>query len=265
MTRTPALQRFAIALTAGAALVMGLGACVPLVVGAGAVGAGMVATDRRTSGAQLDDTTIEVRGAARIREIANDNMNVTVISYNRQVLLTGTVASDADKRRAEEVVGRIDNVRNVVNEVVVGPASSITDRSNDTFITSKVKASLVDQKDIFANTFKVTTERGVVYLMGIATPREITRATDVTRGVEGVKKVVRIVEQVPEGTPATSGGTGTPAPAVNATPSSTPAPASSSGGVALPPMAPLPPANSAPVLSPGAAPAGGGAVTSPVR
>jgi osmotically-inducible protein OsmY len=253
MTRTPALQRFAIAITAGAALVMGLGACVPLVVGAGAVGAGMVATDRRTSGAQLDDTTIEVRGAARIREIANDNMNVTVISYNRQVLLTGTVASDADKRRAEEVVGRIDNVRNVVNEVVVGPASSITDRSNDTFITSKVKASLVDQKDIFANTFKVTTERGVVYLMGIATRRETDRATEITRGVEGVRKVVRVVDVVSEAdvNAATAGGTG-----------AAPASSSSSSSVPLPPMAPLPPAGSA--ATP-AAPATGGAVTSPVR
>jgi osmotically-inducible protein OsmY len=253
MTRTPALQRFAIALTAGAALVMGLGGCVPLVVGAGAVGAGMVATDRRSSGAQLDDTTIEVRGAARIREIANDNMNVTVISYNRQVLLTGTVASDADKRRAEEVVGRIDNVRNVVNEVVVGPASSITDRSNDTFITSKVKASLVDQKDIFANTFKVTTERGVVYLMGIATRRETDRATEITRGVEGVRKVVRVVDVVSEAdvNAATAGGTG-----------AAPASSSSSSSVPLPPMAPLPPAGSA--ATP-AAPATGGAVTSPVR
>jgi len=265
MTSTPALQRFALALSAGAVVAMSLGGCVPLAVGGAAVGAGMVATDRRSSGAQVDDQTIELRGASNIRGIANDNMNVTVTSFNRQVLLTGTVGNDADRARVEQVVGRVANVRTVYNEVIVGPATTFADRSNDTYITTKVKASLVDQNDIFANSFKVVTERGVVYLMGIATPREITRATDVTRGVEGVKKVVRIVEQVPEGTPATSGGTGTPAPAVNATPSSTPAPASSSGGVALPPMAPLPPANSAPVLSPGAAPAGGGAVTSPVR
>ncbi|HSV58520.1 MAG TPA: BON domain-containing protein [Variovorax sp.] len=252
MTRTPALQRFAIALTAGAALVMGLGGCVPLVVGAGAVGAGMVATDRRSSGAQVDDTTIEVRGAARIREIANDNMYVTVTSYNRQVLLTGTVGNEADKRRAEEVVGRVENVRGVVNEVVVGPASNFADRSNDAFITSKVKASLVDQKDIFANSFKVTTERGVVYLMGIATRRETDRASEITRGVDGVRKVVRVVDIVSDADlkSATSGGTGA-------------APAASSGGsssssVPLPPMEPLPPAGTA-------APATGGAVTAPVR
>ena len=248
MTRTPTLQRFAIALTAGAALAMGLGGCVPLVVGAGAVGAGMVATDRRSSGAQLDDTTIEVRGAARIREIANDNMNVTVISYNRQVLLTGTVGAEADKRRAEEAVAKVENVRSVVNEVVVGPGSSITDRSNDAFITSKVKASLLDQKDIFANTFKVTTERGVVYLMGIATRRETDRASSITRGVDGVRKVVLLVQVVSDAE-AKAAATGASS-------------SSSSGSVPLPPMEPLPPAGTGGATP---APASGGAVTSPVR
>ena len=254
MTRTATLQRFAIALTAGAALAMSLGGCVPLVVGAGAVGAGMVATDRRSSGAQLDDTTIEVRGAARIREIANDNMNVTVTSYNRQVLLTGTVGAEADKRRAEEAVAKVENVRSVVNEVVVGPGSNITDRSNDAFITSKVKASLLDQKDIFANTFKVTTERGVVYLMGIATRRETDRASSITRGVDGVRKVVLLVQVVSDAelNSATAGGTGVPSPSSS----------SSSGSVPLPPMDPLPPASTGGATP---APATGGAVTSPVR
>jgi osmotically-inducible protein OsmY len=255
MTRTATLQRFAIALTAGAALAMSLGGCVPLVVGAGAVGAGMVATDRRSSGAQLDDTTIEVRGAARIREIANDNMNVTVTSYNRQVLLTGTVGAEADKRRAEEAVAKVENVRSVVNEVVVGPGSNITDRSNDAFITSKVKASLLDQKDIFANTFKVTTERGVVYLMGIATRRETDRASSITRGVDGVRKVVLLVQVVSDAelNSATAGGTGVPSPSSSS---------SSSGSVPLPPMDPLPPAGTGGATP---APATGGAVTSPVR
>ena len=257
MTRIPALQRFAFALAASAALVTGLGGCVPLVVGAGAVGAGMVATDRRSSGAQLDDTTIEVRGAARIREIANDNMNVTVISFNRQVLLTGTVGAEADKRRAEEAVAKVENVRSVVNEVVVGPGSNITDRSNDTFITSKVKASLLDQKDIFGNTFKVTTERGIVYLMGIATRRETDRASEIARGVDGVRKVVLLVEVVSDADikAATSGGTGAPSSG-----------ASSSSRVPLPPMAPLPPGGTgSPAAPAGTPPADGGAFTSPVR
>jgi len=245
---TAAVRRFTIMLTAGAALTLALGGCVPLVVGGAAVGAGMVATDRRSSGAQLDDTNIELRGAARIRDIANDNMNVTVVSYNRKVLLTGTVGSDADRRRAEEVVGQVDNVRGVYNEIVVGPGSTIMDRSNDTYITSKVKAQLVSQSDIFANNFKVVTERGVVYLLGIATRAEADRASEIARGVDGVQKVVRMVEIVSAADlagGATTGGTSA-------------APSSSSSNVPLPPMQPLPPAG-------GTAPAGGGAVTSPVR
>ena len=188
ITARPSLQRLALIAAAGAALVAGLQGCVPLVVGGAAVaGAGMVATDRRSSGAQLDDQTIELRAAGRIREIANDEMYVSVTSFNRQVLLTGTVGSEADRRRAEETVARVDNVRSVVNELLVGPSSSFPTRSNDTFITGKVKASLLDARDIFANSFKVTTERGTVYLMGLATRRETERATDVTRGISGVR------------------------------------------------------------------------------
>jgi osmotically-inducible protein OsmY len=248
-------QRLVLALT-GAALAAGLSACVPLVVGgAAAAGVGMVATDRRSSGAQLDDQGIELRGAARVRDIANDNMNVTVVSFNRQVLLVGTVGSEGDRRRVEEAVARVDNVRSVVNEVVVGPGSTLPERSNDTYITGKVKASLLDAKDIFANSFKIVTERGVVYIMGIATRRETERATEVARGVSGVQKVVRVVEIVSDADLAASqraGGTG-PAPVQDATP------ASSSSRVPLPPMTPLPPAGGAT-----AAPAGG-VVTSPVR
>ena len=245
-TRTTSFRgRLAIALAAGGMLAACLPGCVPLVVGgAAAVGVGMVATDRRSSGAQLDDQGIELRGATRIREIANDNMNVTVTSYNRQVLLTGTVGSEADKRRAEEVLQRTDNVRSVVNELRVAPAIGFQQRSTDTLIVGKVKASLLDAKDIFANSFKVVTENGTVYLMGLATRRETDRATEVTRGISGVQRVVRVVEIVSEaelaGQPR-QGGTG-------------PAPSSpSSGSVPLPPMEPLPP------------PPGGGATATPVR
>jgi len=256
MTTTTPFQRFAIALASGTVLVAGLSACVPLVVGgAAAVGVGMVATDRRSSGAQLDDQGIELRAAARVREIANDNMYVSVTSYNRQVLLTGAVGSDADRRRVEDVVQRVDNVRSVVNELTIGPPSTFQERSNDLFISGKVKASLLDAKDIFANSFKVVTERGVVYLMGIATRRETDRATEIARGISGVQKVVRVVEVVSEAelaSQAQRGGTGAPAPA--AAPSSAPGSSSSSSSrVPLPPMEPLPPAQP------------GGATTTPVR
>lgn len=244
-------QRIAIALTAGAALVAGLSGCVPLVVGgAAAMGVGMVATDRRSSGAQIDDQGIELRGGARVREISNDQMYVSITSFNRQVLLTGTVGTEADRRRVEEVMQRVENVRSVVNELTVGPATTFQERSNDLFISGKVKASLLDAKDIFANSFKVVTERGVVYLMGLATRRETDRATDIARGVAGVQKVVRVVEVVSEAdlanqSQAQAGGTGS-------------APASRSN-VPLPPMEPLPPSGT-PV-----APASGGPVTTPIR
>jgi osmotically-inducible protein OsmY len=260
--KTTSTQRFALALTLGAALVAGLSACVPLVVGGAAVmGVGMVATDRRSSGAQLDDQGIELRAAARVRDIANDQMYVSVTSYNRQVLLTGAVGNDADRRRVEETVQRVDNVRSVVNELTIGAPSTFQDRSNDLYLTGKIKASLLDAKDIFANSFKVVTERGVVYLMGIATRRETDRATEITRGVSGVVKVVRVVEVVSEAelasqAQAQKGGTG--APVTNSAPA-TPASSSSSSRVPLPPMEPLPSSGSAP-----AQPAGG-ASTSPVR
>ena len=129
-----------------------------------------------------------------MREAFGDRGHVNVTSYNRMVLLTGEVPTEADKTTVEQVVARIDNVRSVVNELTVGPLNTFTERSNDTLITSKVKASLVDAKDLFANSIKVVTERGIVYLMGRVTEREATRATEIARGVSGVRKVVRVFE-----------------------------------------------------------------------
>lgn len=257
---TPSTHRIAWALIAGAVSLTTLSACVPLVVGgAAAYGAGAVATDRRSTGAQVDDQTIELRAASRIRDIANDQMNVSVTSFNRQVLLTGTVGSEADKRAAGEAVSRVENVRSVVNEVVVGPARTFQEKSNDIFITSKVKASLLDAKDIFANSFKVVTDGGVVYLMGIATRRETDRATDIARGVSGVNKVVRVVEIVTEAELAQQqAAQQQSAPAGSSVPAA--ASSSSSSHVPLPPMQPLPPLN-----TPAAPSSSGGVVTSPVK
>ena len=187
-------------LTRGAAalaLVMSLGACAPLMVG-GMVGGAMVASDRRTSGIQLEDEGIELRSANRIREMMGSRVHINVTSYNRQVLLTGEVPTQKDKDYANQLVSQVDNVRTVVNELVVGPASSLADRSMDTLISGKVKASMVDSKDIFANAFKVVTERGTVYLMGRVTQREAQRASDLARQVSGVKKVVRIFDILTE-------------------------------------------------------------------
>ncbi|QNP58157.1 BON domain-containing protein [Paenacidovorax monticola] len=189
--------RTACMLLAAAALAGGLSACVPLVVGGAAVGT-MVAVDRRTSGTQLEDESIEMRSANRIYEILGDRAHVNVTSWNRQVLLTGEVPTADDRQKVEQAVLGVENVRSIVNELVVAPNSSVTQRSNDALITGKVKASFVDAKDIMSSAFKVVTERGVVYLMGRVTQREATRATEITRGVSGVAKVVRVFEIISE-------------------------------------------------------------------
>jgi osmotically-inducible protein OsmY len=248
---TISTRKIAIAVMVGATLLAGLSGCVPLVVGAAAVGSGMVATDRRTSGAQLDDEGIELRAGARVREIAGDAAHVNITSFNRQVLLTGEIPTTAVRQRIEETVTRIDNVSGVVNELGVAAPSSLQQRSIDTYITGKVKASLLDAKDIFANSYKVVTERNVVYLMGRVTRREADRATEVTRGVAGVEKVVRVLEVISEAELAgqgRTGGTSSTAPAASTSTPSTSTPAASSGSsVSLPPMAPLPSSTAKPV------------------
>jgi osmotically-inducible protein OsmY len=197
MTNPKPTRRLA-ALAAALSATLLLGACAPLVVGGVAVGTSLVVTDRRTSGTQVEDQTIEVKGGTRVREVVGDRGHAIVTSYNRLVLLTGEVPTEADKTAIEQAVARIDNVRTVVNELAVMPSSSLTSRSNDTILTSKVKASFVDAKDLQSNAFKVVTERGVVYMMGLVTEREATRATDIARGVGGVQKVVRVFDVLTE-------------------------------------------------------------------
>ncbi len=232
MTTLP-FQRFAIAVIAGAAVVGGLGGCVPLAIGGAAVGTGLVVTDRRTSGIQLDDQTIEVRAGSRLREISNSKMRVSATSYNRQVLLTGAVSSEADKQRIEAEVKKVDNVRSVVNEVRIGTPATLQQQANDTMITGLVKSSLVNTNDLLANIFKVVTESNTVYLMGIATSAELNRATDIVRRTSGVEKVVRVVELVSE-----SDLTRGVAPSDPAKPAPTPAPVVDIGTTPTPPAAP---------------------------
>ena len=181
----------------GASLAVSLGACVPLMVG-GAVVSTLVATDRRTSGAQLEDEGIDLRTASRIREALGDRVHININSYNRQVLLTGEVPNQQDKQTAEQIASRVENVRAIVNELAVLGNTTLQQRSSDALITAKVKAGLVDAKDLYANSFKVVTERGITYLQGKVSQREADRATEVARSVSGVLKVVRILEVVSE-------------------------------------------------------------------
>jgi osmotically-inducible protein OsmY len=178
-------------------LLSGLSACAPLMVG-GAVMTGMVAVDRRTSGIQLEDEGIELRTAQGLRQNLSENSHTNVTSYNRQVLLTGEVATAAQKELADKLAQSQENVKAVANELSIQAVSSLTQRSKDVIITGQIKALFVDAKDLQSYAFKVVTERGVVYLMGRVTSREAQRATDIARSVSGVTKVVRVLDIISE-------------------------------------------------------------------
>jgi osmotically-inducible protein OsmY len=177
---------------------LGLASCAAPLMFGGVIGGAMVASDRRSTGIQVEDETIEQRSATAMRENFGSKEHINITSYNRQVLITGEVSNDTVRRQVESLVSRVENVRAVVNELAVGPASSVSDRASDVLLVAKVKASMVDTEDVFANVYKVVGERGTVYLMGRVTQREAKRATDVVRGVSGVKRVVRVFEYITE-------------------------------------------------------------------
>ncbi|HEX4508438.1 MAG TPA: BON domain-containing protein [Burkholderiaceae bacterium] len=192
----PLLRTAALAVSVAAAAAV-LPGCV-LLLGGAAVGGGLIVTDRRTSGAQLEDESIELKSSKRIREAIGDGAHAGVTSFNRVALVSGEVPTEADHEAVIRAVKGVDNVRNVDDELLVGPNASLSTVSSDTVITSRVKAALVEAKDLQANAIKVVTDRGNVYLMGIVTEREAARATDLARGVPGVMKVVRVFEVVSE-------------------------------------------------------------------
>lgn len=171
--------------------------CAPLVLGS-AIGGAFMASDRRTSGTQLEDQGIEIKASSRIRETVGESGHVNATSYNRLVLLTGEVASEADRTAVEQAVARVENVQSVVNELVVMGASSLGSRSSDVLIKGKIKASFVDARDMFSNAFKIVVERGDVYLMGLVTEREANRAAELASGVSGVTKVVKVFQLMTE-------------------------------------------------------------------
>jgi osmotically-inducible protein OsmY len=184
---------------AAAACVAALAGCAaPLLVGGAVAGGAAVVLDRRSTGTQVEDQAIELKAMNRVREAVGDRAHVNVTAYNRQVLITGEAPSEADRTAIEQAVSRVDNVRTVVNELAVMAPSSLSARSNDAILTTKVKATYVDAKDLHAQAVKVVTERGIVYLMGRVTEREAERATDLARRVAGVQKVVRVFENITE-------------------------------------------------------------------
>lgn len=237
-----------LAALAAALLAASLAGCAPLVVGAGAVGTALLSSDRRSTGSQIDDEAIELRAATRLSEAMGDQAHVNVSSYNRQVLLSGEVPSEALKRQAEQITSGVDNVHGIVNELAIMPPTTLPQRSNDVLITGKLRASLVDASDLQASAFRVITEHGVVYLMGRVTPYEADRATSIARQIGGVQRVVRVFEiaspqemrqagiAIPPGAEGYTGAATAPA-VVPTAPAVVPAqPAPGSGGVVTTPI-----------------------------
>ena len=168
----------------------------PLLVVGGVAGGALVATDRRTLGAQTEDREIQVKALSQISQNLPDSAHVNVTVFNRRVLLTGEVAGDASKQRAESIVRNMNNVNTIVNELAIMPASSFSSRTNDTYLETRVKTALIAEKNISANNFKVVAERGNVYLMGLVTMNEGNIGADVTSRVPGVVQVVKVFQYI---------------------------------------------------------------------
>lgn len=174
-----------------------LSGCAFMVVGGAMAGGAMMAIDRRTAGAQIEDQAIELKAATRMSDLTPLG-HVNVTSYNRMVLLTGEVTNEAERVAVQKAVAGMENVRSVVNELAVMGASSMTARTNDSLLTTKVKSTLLNAKDVQGSAVKVVTERGTVYLMGRVTDREAARAAELVSTVSGVQKVVRVFEPLSE-------------------------------------------------------------------
>ncbi len=190
------LARAALGAGALAALVALLCGCIPLVIAGGVAAGAAVATDRRTTGAQVDDEVIEDKTSFNVHERFKGEFHINVTSYNGIVLLTGEVPAEAARADIAELVRTTPKVRAVQNELTIGPVTDLGSRSNDTLITSKVKARFVEANRFQINHVKVVTERGVVYLMGVVRRGEGDAASDIARTTSGVQRVVKVFEYI---------------------------------------------------------------------
>jgi osmotically-inducible protein OsmY len=190
------IARAATTLVLMTAVVVSQSACVPLLVGGAIAGGAAVATDRRSAGAQLDDEVIEDKSSIAIHERFKGDFHVNVTSFNAIVLLTGEVPAETSKTEIGQMLRTTPKVRAVQNELVVGPVTDLQSRSNDTLITSKVKARFVEAAKFQINYVKVVTEHGVVYLMGIVRREEGDAAAEIARTTNGVQRVVKVFEYI---------------------------------------------------------------------
>jgi len=163
----------------------------------GGVAAGVVlAADRRQAEVMFSDQRIEFSASSKVDDALKGQGHVNVTSYNYTVLLTGEVPTAQAKADAEKAITQVPNVKTVVNELQIAGTSSAASRSNDAYITSKVKSNFLGNGKFKATDIKVITEASVVYLLGLVTREEADAATEVARGTGGVQKVVRVFEYV---------------------------------------------------------------------
>lgn len=181
-------------------LTLALSALLPVLQGCftavatGVVVGALVVADRRTVGTQTQDTEIELKASNRVNEKYPDGIHVNFTSYNNKVLISGEVPDEAIRQDIQRIVEGVQNVHGLYNELAIGPNSSLSSRSTDTYITSKIKARQIDAKEFSANHVKVVTEARVVYLMGLLTQKEAQAAIQVARTTSDVKKVVSLIE-----------------------------------------------------------------------
>jgi len=187
------LARFAAALLV-TGLSVSLSGCFPIVAGGVGVGA-MMADDRRTSGIYIEDERIELRVLADTAKLG-DKVHVNATSFNRVVLLTGEVPDEATKAKVEKLAADVDNVKRVQNELAVARPSTLGERSNDVYVTTRVKTRFLSESDkrFSPNHVKVVTEMATVYLMGLVTKDEAAAAAGIAAGTPGVKRVVKVFE-----------------------------------------------------------------------
>ncbi|MBL8498604.1 BON domain-containing protein [Nitrosomonas sp. JL21] len=172
-----------------------LSGCVPMFAVGTAAGTGAyVSEDRRTSGMFIEDEGIELKSTRRIHQQFGDKVHINVTSYNRIVLLTGEVPTESIKIDIERLIMGVDNVRKIFNEIAVGLPTTLASRSNDTLITSKVKARFLAERKFQINHVKIVTENEVVYLLGVVSHQEGENAAQIASSTSGVKKVVKVFE-----------------------------------------------------------------------
>ncbi len=169
--------------------------CIPVIVGGTGMAVAMV-SDRRSSGTYVEDEGIEWKASKWVSDRLGDKVHLNTTSFNRKLLLTGEAFNEASRDEAGRIAASVENVREVVNELRVAPTSTFSARSNDSYVSSKVKARFVDQKEFRIQHVKVVTEANVVYLLGLVSQREGNAATEIARTTSGVQKVVRVFEYV---------------------------------------------------------------------